>query len=152
MTLDSIRNSYFVQVKSRTRECNIAQYGGSSSVCTGPETQDSACEAQSELRVKQSSVNSTISFSSGAQNGHWSSWGSWSSCSTSCDTGRRTRTQRCIYPNPSCPGASCPGSASQVSQCENKKCESPTTFDALTILSNIFRLQNGYKPSALMGN
>ena len=34
---------YSSQVQSRTRQCNIAQYGGDTSICTAPQTEEKQC-------------------------------------------------------------------------------------------------------------
>ena len=46
--------------------------------------------------------------------GVWSAWGAWGTCTTTCNTGSRTRTRSYTGGQP------CAGSASETGNCDSK--------------------------------
>ncbi|CAG2188228.1 HMCN [Mytilus edulis] len=55
-------------------------------------------------------------------NGDWGSWSGWTVCSSSCDSGYRTRSRICNNPVPSSNGAYCNGNSFEVLNCSIAMC------------------------------
>ncbi|CAC5422941.1 HMCN [Mytilus coruscus] len=55
-------------------------------------------------------------------NGDWGSWSSWTKCSSSCDSGFRTRNRLCNHPVPSSSSLYCNGTSFEVLKCSIARC------------------------------
>ena len=73
----------FHQARSRTRGCDQAQFGGSTSVCTTTGTETQACNTQCCRKL----FVFVFSLHSSAVASFWSSWLSWTSCTRTCGSG-----------------------------------------------------------------
>ncbi|KAJ0184032.1 hypothetical protein K1T71_000455 [Dendrolimus kikuchii] len=55
--------------------------------------------------------------------GGWSGWSPWGPCSSTCGSGRRSRTRSCTRPIPAGRGKRCPGSPTEFGSCYLIPCE-----------------------------
>ncbi|XP_076080021.1 thrombospondin-1-like [Mytilus galloprovincialis] len=91
--------------KKRTRKCNNPYPSAGGSTCSGMAEETLLC-AKSSCPV----------------NGGWSEWDTWSMCSSSCGSGKRTRTRICDNPPPSYGGSFCNGITSDLDSCNTHEC------------------------------
>ncbi|CAC5422954.1 Neurotrypsin,Scavenger receptor cysteine-rich type 1 protein M130,Deleted in malignant brain tumors 1 protein,Coadhesin,Thrombospondin-1,Mucin-like protein,Hemicentin-1,Thrombospondin-2,Scavenger receptor cysteine-rich domain-containing group B protein,Soluble scavenger receptor cysteine-rich domain-containing protein SSC5D [Mytilus coruscus] len=91
--------------RKRTRRCDnpLPKFGGSS--CTGNSEQSRTCTG-----------------SSCSVRGNWGSWSAWTGCSSSCDSGYKTKHRVCNNPVPSSSGLYCNGRSFEVRNCNIAKC------------------------------
>jgi len=93
--------------QSRTRDCNVAQNGGSTAVCTSSETATRSCS------------NNACPVDSS-----WASWGSWGACSKTCGGGTQSRTRKCNVAQNGGSTSICTSSETVSRECNANNCPS----------------------------
>ena len=57
-----------------------------------------------------------------AVDGGWTDWGHWSTCSTTCESGTKTRLRSCTNPAPANGGLQCVGNTTEYMTCNLGTC------------------------------
>lgn len=97
---------------TRYRDCNEAQYGGSTAICTTMEIAEEDCNTH----------NCPVDAS-------WTSWGSWGSCSRTCDWGTHTRYRDCNVAKYGGSTSICTSGGSETQDCYERECPRCTGHD-----------------------
>ncbi|CAC5422946.1 Thrombospondin-1,Adhesion G protein-coupled receptor B1,Mucin-like protein,Hemicentin-1,Adhesion G protein-coupled receptor B3,Thrombospondin-2 [Mytilus coruscus] len=92
-------------VQKRTRNCNNPYPSAGGSTCSGIAEETLLC----------AEINCPV-------NGDWSEWEVWRLCSSSCGSGKRTRTRLCANPPPSYGGMFRNGNTSDLDSCNIQEC------------------------------
>merc|ERR1712013_717371 len=92
-------------VQYRSRDCNTAQYGGSSSICTTAQTTSRSCNT----------IHCPLDAS-------WASWGSWGRCSKTCDGGVQKRSRDCKIAQYGGSSAICTTAQTSSRSCNTNPC------------------------------